>query len=172
MTNGPEDERLVVVGSIAGVYGVKGWIRIRSYTEPARNIVDYQPWHIDGLGGSKPCRVEEARPHGAGLVARLAGITDRESARALIGAEISVPRSRFPGAGGREYYWADLEGMEVRNSQGVVLGVVDHLLSTGANDVLVVAGERRHLVPFVMPGTVRRVDGEARVIEVDWDADF
>jgi 16S rRNA processing protein RimM len=172
MASGGADERLVVVGKIAGLYGVKGWVRVRSFTEPASNLIDYQPWHIGQGGKSSARRVEQARTHGAGLVARLEGIADREAARELIGAEISVARSRFPDASGHEYYWADLVGMQVKNTQGVVLGLVDHLISTGGNDVLVVKGERRRMVPFVMSETVRRVDLADRVIEVDWDADF
>jgi 16S rRNA processing protein RimM len=172
MASYAEDDRLVVVGTVAGLYGVKGWVRIRSFTDPPGNIVDYQPWVFDDHGQRKHRRVEQARTHGSGLVARLEGISDREIARELIGADIRVSRDQFPEANRQEFYWSDLIGMQVRNAQGVMFGTVDHLLSTGANDVLVIVGERKRLVPFLMPGTVRSVDLASRVIEVDWDADF
>jgi 16S rRNA processing protein RimM len=172
MVSGSDGERLIVVGEIAGLYGVKGWVRVRSFTDPVGNIMNYQPWHIDHGGVTGPRRVEQVRQHGAGVVARLAGLEDRESARALIGAEILVLRSQFPAAVQQEYYWADLVGMQVKNAQGLELGVVVQVMSTGANDVLVLKGERRRLVPFIVPDTVRRVDLRDRVIEVNWDADF
>ena len=96
----------------------------------------------------------------------------RDAASALIGAEIEVDRALLGPPPAGQYYWADLEGMEVENVQGVRLGVVDHLMATGANDVLVVIGERHHLVPFVPDRVVRHVDAVGRRITVDWDEDF
>jgi 16S rRNA processing protein RimM len=116
--------------------------------------------------------VAEGRIHGKGLVARVAGCDDRDQAAALVGLEIAVTRDRLPPPKADEFYWIDLEGLEVRTLEGTSLGVVDHLFSTGVNDVLAVVGERERLLPFAWDSVVRSVDFERRLIEVDWDPDF
>jgi 16S rRNA processing protein RimM len=110
--------------------------------------------------------------HGRGVIAHLEGVDDRDVARGLIGREIRVPRERFAAAGANEYYWTDLVGLQVLGIDGRQLGEVVELLATGANDVLVLRGERRRLVPFVPGRVVKSVDLAAGVIHVDWDADF
>lgn len=171
----------VDVGRIAGVFGVRGWVKVHSYTSPRVNVVTYSPWHLWLDGTESVWQVREGRAHGDGVVAHLAGIDDRDAAAALVGAGIQVDRSAFgPGLGQGprraeaqgEFYWVDLQGMEVRTVTGESLGVVDHLFETGANDVMVVAGSRRHLVPFLYGSVVRGVDGDRRVITVDWDPDY
>jgi 16S rRNA processing protein RimM len=107
-----------------------------------------------------------------GVVATLPGIADRVAAEALAGAEVWVDRAQLPPPAPGEYYWVDLEGMTVVNLEGVVLGTVSHLLNTGANDILSVAGERERLVPFIDGDFVKSVDFGQRRITVDWDADF
>ena len=110
---------------------------------------------------------------GKGMVARIPGVEDREGAMALIGADIHVDRALLPAAEDGEYYWADLEGLDVVTVDGLPLGRVNHLFATGANDVMVVrGGEREHLVPFVSGTYVRSVDLDAGRIVVDWDAEF
>lgn len=166
------DKRLVVVGRIAGLYGVKGWVRVASFTNPGVNMLRYQPWLLETREGLEPYRLAGGRQHGRGLVVQFEGLADRELARRLIGATVSVEREQFPAAEPSEYYWADLLGMQVINEQGEQFGVVDDLLSTGANDVMVVVGPRRRLVPFVMHDVVRSVDVANRLIRVNWDATF
>lgn len=167
---GPDggSERLLVLGRISGVYGVRGWVRVFSETEPRDNILRYSPWLVDGA----PCAVAEGRVHGKGLVVRLAGCDDRDQAAALVGREIAVRRDQLPPPRPDEFYWADLEGLAVETVAGVALGRVSHLFATGANDVLVVSGERERLLPFVWDAVVRDVDFAAGRIEVDWDPDF
>ncbi|MBA3563528.1 MAG: ribosome maturation factor RimM [Gammaproteobacteria bacterium] len=168
----PADDRRVLLGSISGVYGVRGWVKIRSATEPRERIIEYAPWQI-GIGGSwREWRVEEGRRHGDGVIAKLAGVDDRDDAVALVGAEIAVPRSCLPPSGEDEYYWADLIGLRVMTLEGVALGTVERLLETGANDVLVVQNGRERLIPFLRERVVRSVDLEAGVLQVDWDPDF
>ncbi|HUO82751.1 MAG TPA: ribosome maturation factor RimM [Gammaproteobacteria bacterium] len=167
-----DTERRVVLGTIAGVYGVKGWIRVHSATEPRERILDYGPWQIGRRGSWREQALEAGRRHGGGVIAKLAGVDDRDAAAALVGAEIAVPRSRLPAGGADEYYWVDLVGLEVVTAQGVALGHVDRLLATGANDVLVVKNGRERLIPFLRGSVIRSVDLEAGVIEVDWDPDF
>ncbi|MEK6749710.1 MAG: ribosome maturation factor RimM [Pseudomonadota bacterium] len=162
----------VIVGKIAGVYGVKGWLKILSYTAPRHNIFSYAPWlvHIDGAWSE--VGVVEGRPHGQGLVAQLEGCDEREYARTLVGCEIAVLREQLPAAPPGEYYWTDLIGLRVVNQEGVELGRIDHLFETGSNDVIVVKGEREHLLPYLPEQVVKEVDLAGQVMRVDWDPEF
>lgn len=160
------------MGRITGAYGVRGWVRVSSQTEPSTNILDYRPWRVRVGDEWAIYRVVEGRHHRQELVVKLQGLDDREAAAALAGAEIAVSRSALPGPGDRELYWVDLVGAEVVTRQGAVLGTVDHLMATGANDVLVVTGERERLIPFVADRVVIAVDLTANRITVDWDPEF
>jgi 16S rRNA processing protein RimM len=164
-------QRPVVVGRVTGVFGVKGWVRVFSYTDPPGNILQYGPWLV-GERGEKSFRVLDGATHGRGVIAHLEGIDDRDVARGLIGAEIRVSRANFGKTGRDEYYWSDLVGLTVVNEEGVELGRVDDLLATGANDVLVVVGDRRRLVPFVPGAVVKSVDVAGGTLRVAWDEDF
>ena len=164
--------RDLAVGRISGIFGVRGWVRVYSYTEPRLNIVDYSPWHLRIAGDRQIRRVLNAQMHGEGVVAQLEGIDDREAAAALVGAEIEINRSQLGSAGTDQFFWVDLQGMEVRTPADGLLGVVDHLFATGANDVMVVVGTARHLIPFVMGSVIKNVDVERRTITADWDDDF
>jgi 16S rRNA processing protein RimM len=164
-------DRLLVMGRIVGVFGVEGWVKIESFSEPRSNIVRYRPWQVNLAGVELRVDKPQLRPHGKGLVAKLDGIDDRDAAAALIGAEIRVPRERLPKVKPGEFYWADLEGLAVKTVDGIDLGTVSHLFATGANDVLVVRGDRERLLPYI-PDVVRRVDPSMGLIEVDWDPEF
>jgi 16S rRNA processing protein RimM len=164
--------KLITLGRVSGVFGVKGWLKIRSFTEPPGNIADYPDWILRSKGVETTFRVESGREHGGGVIAKLVGLDDRDQALAFRGAEILIERARLPRLAPDEYYWTDLEGLEVRTPEGVVLGKVDHLLATGGNDVLVVHGERERLVPFVLGSVIARVDLEGGVIVADWPPDF
>lgn len=164
-------DKLVTLGRISGHHGVKGWIKVRSATEPRGNIVDFGVWLLRCDGRRRSVEVEDARVRRGDVIAKLRGIDSREQAQDWIGAEIAIERSRLPPCAPGEYYWADLEGLEVRTPAGDVLGSVDHLLATGSNDVLVVAGERERLIPFVLGGVIREVDLAAGVIVADWPVD-
>ncbi len=165
-------EQTVIVGRVAGVYGVRGWIKVHSYTEPAEQILDFQPWLVGSTNAWRPMSVTSGRRHGKGLIAQLESVADRERAVTLVGADIAVRRDQLPGLAQGEYYWTDLEGLRVVTAAGIDLGVVDHLFETGANDVLVVRGERERLIPYVRDEVVRRVDLEQGVLVVDWDPEF
>lgn len=174
-------DRPVVLGHIQGVFGIRGWLKVFSLTDPIDNILRYSPWTLvshPGRGGAPGTHeggdwvVIEGRRHGKGLVAHLRGCDDRDRAQTLVGAEIAVPRSRLPAPGADEFYWTDLEGLAVETLDGVPLGAVSHLLATGANDVLVVRGERERLIPFLWEHTIRDLDFEQARIRVDWDPDF
>ena len=169
---GNEAGRHVVLGQVNGLFGVRGWVKVFSHTDPRENILRYGPWRLTLEGRSREFRVLEGRRQGKGIVARLEGLDDRDQAAAWLGAEISVPREQLPEPGPGEYYWADLIGLEVKTMDGVALGRVSHLFRTGANDVMVVQGERERLVPFVQEDVVREVDLEAGRIRVVWDPEF
>lgn len=164
--------RRVIVGEVGGSYGVRGWVKVRSHTDPPGNILHYRPWYLQLHEEPREFRVLEAKPHQGGVIAALEGVGTPEQARELCGARILVDRAQFRPTEPDEFYWVDLIGLSVRNLDGQTLGSVTDLLATGANDVLIVQGERERLIPFVQEHTVRRVDLEAGEILVDWDADF
>ncbi len=170
MVDSEQDER-IVVGRIAGLFGVRGWVRIFSHTQPLDNILGYSPWQLLRDGSWVQVKPLEGRIQGKGIVARLDGCDDRDAAAALVGCDIAINRSQLQPLAADEIYWADLIGLKVVTLDGVELGVVDHLLETGANDVVVVQGERERLLPYI-GSVVREVDLAGGVMRVDWDPDF
>jgi 16S rRNA processing protein RimM len=165
-------EKRVRLGRIAGVHGVKGWVKVFSYTAPRGNIVRFRSWILEHGGRHRRVDVEAGHESGKNVLAKLAGISDRDEALALVGADIAVERAALPKCGPGEYYWTDLEGLTVQTTDGTVLGTVERLMETGAHDVIVLAGAGQRLIPFVAERVVRSVDLEAGVIVVDWDASF
>jgi len=173
MASNESDEKLVLLGRVVGVHGVRGELKLESYTEPRTQIFRYQPWLMRSAAGEKTIEGCRGRAQGKGLVAELPGVSDRDAAVALHGAEIWVRRSALPAPKPGEYYWSDLEGLEVVTVEGVSLGRVSHLIATGANDVLIVReGERERLIPFLVGQFVTSVDLEGGRLTVDWDPEF
>jgi len=160
------------VGEISGVFGLKGWVKIFSFTNPRENILSYSPLMLTKGDNSKTVEFVEGQRQGKTVVAHIKGVDTREGAEALLGWKISVDRSQLPEPDENEYYWTDLVGLKVLTTEGVDLGLVDHLLETGANDVLVVIGDRERLIPFVMNNYVIKVNFEDAQIIVSWDLDF
>ncbi len=165
------DHKPVVLGQISGLFGVKGWVKIHSYTEPREAILDYVDWYIGQEGSWKSAELAEGKRHGKAVIARLAGVDDRDVAAELVNALISVPRSKMPATAEGEYYWSDLEGLKVVRRDGKLLGQVAHLLETGANDVLVVRGDQEVLIPYIAGEVIEDVDLAAGVIRVNWEWD-
>ncbi len=160
----------VLVGELTGLYGVRGWVRVYSYTEPRENILNYRHWVLERDGESWPAELAEGRRQGKGVVARLRGVQDRDAAARWLGARIHVARSELPALAEGEYYWSDLEGLEVLGPGERPLGRVHHLFETGANDVMVVRGRGREiLIPYLPGRVVRQVDLESGRILVDWE---
>jgi 16S rRNA processing protein RimM len=181
------DEPLTILGRVTAHYGVRGWVRIRSHTRPRDEILRYDKWVLAGTGqsrrdsgggdpGKQVVSVVESRPQRNGFIVRLDGVSSREQAEALIGANIAIPVASLPELPPGEYYWEQLTGLRVVNVAGETMGIVGHLLETGANDVLVVQREgpgdddSGQLLPWI-PQVIRSVDIAAGVIEVDWDFD-
>lgn len=165
----------VELGRITAVHGLRGAVKLESWTAPRQQIFSYLPWLLElPDGGAREFASVSGSGHDKALRALLPGITERDAALALVGSRIYAPRASLPPAEPGSYYWADLIGLEVVNTSGLVLGHVDHLVATGANDVLVlrdVAG-REQLLPFVQERYVKEVDLEAGRIRVDWDPDY
>jgi 16S rRNA processing protein RimM len=172
MTSPPAGDGFVVVGRIEGAFGLAGWVRVFSHTRPRGNLLDYDPWYVADGAAWREVRVAETRAAPGKLFVRIEGILDRDAARALTGRDIAVRRAQFGPAPAGEYYWFDLIGLQVVDMAGRNLGSVTALRETGANDVLVVEGEERHLIPFVADRVVREVDLERRVIRVDWSTEY
>lgn len=164
-----ESAPLVTLGNISGVHGLKGWVKVFSHTDPREAILDYQPWLLGE--DSKKVRIERGQAHGKTIIASLPGVATPEQARALVGQAIRVPRGALPDSSDGRWYWTDLLGLTVINTEGQRLGTVEKMLETGANDVMVLGGERERLVPFVTGQVVRNVDLDNREIHVDWHPD-
>ena len=161
----------VVLGRINGVFGVKGWVKVFDFSRKRGGILDYPRWLVGQGEDWNERALVAGQCHGKGVIAQLEHCDDRDQAMTLIGSEIAVkPEWLTPTADG-EFYWFQLEGLAVFNLEGESLGTVDHLLETGANDVLVVKSERDRLIPYV-PERVHEVDLEKRRIIVDWDPRF
>lgn len=192
----------VVLGRLGAPHGVKGWLKAHAFTNPAERLLDYlleanqlleenrlleedQPLEEGQVWLRMPrerhwrrVRVEEGRLQGRALMVRLRGIDDREAARLLTGGELAVEASALPELEPGEYYWYQLLGLAVETLDGQRLGRIDHLLETGANDVLVVQGDaesidrRERLLPYLPEQVVVSVDLAEGLVRVDWDPDF
>jgi 16S rRNA processing protein RimM len=167
-----EEARPIIVGEIAGAYGVKGWVKIHSFTKPPRNILDYAPWLLVSDSGQQEYKVLAGKPQGQTIIAQLENIEDRDQALMLRSYKIMVPKDRFPPAEPGHYYWADLVGLKVRNLDAVDFGTVVDMLETGANDVVVAQGERERLIPFVIGPYIKDINLTEGTMLVDWDAEF
>lgn len=172
--------RKVLVGRVRGVHGVRGFLKVESFTEPLETLLSYGPWQVVAGADQSSNRssqrlfvIESGQRHGPGLLVKLQGCDSREDASALVGSSIEVDYDALPGTEPGEYYWVDLVGLSVKTPQGVVLGKVSHLFETGANDVLVVRddGNNEHLLPYT-DDVVVDVDLPQGLMTVNWEADF
>lgn len=159
----------ILVGRIAGIHGVKGWLKVMSYTNPRENILLYTPWLLHFKETWREVSPKDWKAQNKGLIIALEGIEDRDVARTLIGSDIAVLRSQLKQLPRGEYYQADLLDMEVINREGKLLGRVKEVLETGANEVLVIEGGVRYLVPMVWHRYLLEIDQNAGVIRVDWE---
>ena len=172
------DNKRVVLGKIGKSHGIKGWVKLHSFTSPPENILDYPELQIDSAAAQRQLSLVESRNQNSNLLVHFEGIDDPESAQLLTGKEVWVTDAELPKLEAGEYYWHELEGLLVWNEQELLLGEVSRLMETGANDVLVVkptnesTDERERLVPFIRDQVVKTVDTEAGRIHVDWDAGY
>ena len=176
VTGGGVSGQQILIGKVTGLFGVAGWVKVRSYTRPSRNITAYRAWRVmpgDNRDTPSAPVLEATHRHHGGVIAKFAGIDDRDAAAALLGCELTVAADELPDLPHDEYYWFQLIGLEVVNIEGRVLGVVRQLLETGAHDVLVVAGEGGdYLIPYVNGEYVKAVDPEHGRMRVDWQVEW
>jgi len=166
---------LVIVGKISSAYGIKGWVNVQSFTDPITNILIYKPWYLSPRKGKtewEPVAIVTGRVQGDHIVAQLKGCVDRNTAELYRGLDIAVHRNQLPPPDDDEHYWVDLVGLRVETLKGEQLGIVDGFMETGANDVMVVKGDRERLIPFVKEQFIHKIDIESGTITVDWDPDF
>lgn len=164
------DETYIPVGKFGTAYGIRGWLKIHSYTEFGANILEYTPWYIEDTQTTwKMVKVEDAREHGKGIIVKLPDIDTPEAARLLTGKLIAIHRSQLPVLKEDEYYWSDLIGLTVINKDGSTMGKVIYIMETGSNDVLVVKGEHEQAIPFLLDSVIKKVDLEKKEIHVDWE---
>lgn len=163
-----ESAALIELGAVGAPFGVRGWVKLRSYTDPPDRLLEYPRLQLRLGGVWKPYAVEDRGRSGGQLTVKLAGVGDRNAALALRAAPVGLPRSALPPSGARDFYRADLIGCEVQSVAGVALGVLEHFVETPAHPVMVVRGAREYWVPAVPPH-LHRVDLAARRVVVAWD---
>jgi 16S rRNA processing protein RimM len=174
-----EKDNQVTLGKIGAVYGIKGWIKVHSFTDDPEAIFDYSPWSLNLTGRQQYIEVSDWKRHNNGLIAKLKGVDDRDMAQQFVGAEIAISADALPELPEGEYYWRDLIGMTVKNIQGYHLGVVEDILETGSNDVLVLKanandafGKKERLIPYLFDQVIESIDTEQKQIIVDWEPGF
>ena len=163
--------RRVVLGQVGGAFGVQGWVRIQSYTDPPANILKYERWQLGRAGQWREVEVEDGKVTAKGVLAKLVGVETPEDARLATGSEIAVTREELPKPAPGEYYWSDLEGLAAFGQNDQPLGRIEEFRATPAGTVVVIRGERQHWVPFVKERIVS-VDLDAGRVVLDWDADW
>lgn len=170
---------VITLGVINGVYGIKGWVKVYSSTDPIENILDYKIWRLSQKNQEVVVKLADGRRHGKGIVAKFEGYDDRNAAETLLKAEINVLAEELPELQQDEYYWRDLVGLDVVNMDGKSYGKIDHMMPTVANDVMVVKdvdaedgkGIER-LIPFIQGVYVMKIDLDENLAQVDWPEDF
>jgi 16S rRNA processing protein RimM len=174
-----EQTQRIVVGKFGATYGIKGWLKVISYTDNAESIFDYSPWLINQKGEWVEYKVESWKRHNKGMVAKIEGLEIREEAHLLTNFEIVINSESLPELSEEEFYWRELFGMQVITTKGYDLGTVSDMLETGSNDVLVVKanlkdafGQKERLIPFLEEQVIKNVDRDAQRSEVDWDPGF
>ena len=177
-------KKKIVIGRVAGVYGVKGWVKIRSFTSPIDNFLKYSRCELTtGAADTRAVQIDDGRAHGNGLVAHFAGVDDRDVAAGMVGREVTIDVGELPKLEEGDFYWHQLECLKVfiggnADEARQFIGVVDHLMETGSVDVLVVApaegsiDDRERLIPFHMDVVIKKVDFDAGCVLVDWDPEF
>lgn len=172
-------EDQIILGKVGAVYGIKGWLKIHSFTDEPDAILDYFPWSLKLGNKIQAVEVTDWRKHNKGLIVKVGNIDDRDQAQALVGSEILTSENSLPKLPEGEFYWRDLIGMNVVTNKGYDLGIVTDMMETGANDVLVVKAnlndgfsKKERLIPYLLEQVIESVSIENKQICVDWDPGF
>lgn len=185
------DSDKLVLGGISGVFGVKGWVKVFSETDPLENILSYSPWYVEVNKQWKAFKLLDGKRHGKAVIAQLEGVNDRDKAEDLKRARIAIDPSQLAETEENEFYWRDLKTCSVVNQAGYEFGQVVDILETGANDVLVIHSKElkesnskskpndksrpkpvEFLIPYIWDSVILKVDLDAALIEVDWEPDY
>lgn len=158
----------IIAGKIGAPHGIKGWVKVFSYTQPIENLLNYQPWQLELGGVRRSVKIIHHQIHGEAILVGFEGITNRDEAAKLTHALVIIERCHLPPLNPGEYYWHDLVGLEVKNLEGFVFGRIIRLMSTGANDVMFIKGEKEYCLPYVSGVVVKNVDLAAKYMLVDW----
>lgn len=179
MNNSAENvSKRLVLGQIGRVHGIKGWLRLNSFTSPPENILEYSELSAEIDESWQVLEISQFKQQSKGLIVHFKGYDDPDLAKQLTGLDVSVAARDLPGLEDGSFYWHELEGMEVSNQHGQIFGQVARLLETGANDVLVVAAsaasidEKERLIPYINESVIKSIDTATRKIVVDWEADY
>jgi len=164
-----DSSALIQLGFVGAPFGVRGWIKLRSHTDPPERLLEHRNLVLGQGGVWRNYRIEASGRSGGALTVKLTGVEDRDQAQALRGAQVCVPRSELPQRDDKDFYRADLIGCEVVSLSGLRLGVVQHFIETPAQVLMVVRGTQEFWIPAV-PQHLRRVDLQARRVIVDWNA--
>ena len=169
----------ILLGNISGVHGIKGWLKVFSYTSPRLQITEYNQWFIQTKNSEEwqPMKVVAGRKQGKNIIAMLDGVDDRNQVEALIGSKIAIQSIQLEKLSNREYYWKDLIGLSVETTDGEKLGKVDWLFDTGSNDVVVVKDKdgskvKERMIPFLLDDVIKSIELEKSLMVVDWDPEF
>lgn len=164
---------LINVGEITGVFGIKGWLKVYSLTNPRENILNFSPWIISKGNEAKEVKLVDGKRQGKSIVVSIEGVCERDIAESYRGWQILINKNQLPKAEVGEYYWADLVGLRVETELGIGLGNIDYLIETGANDVLVIKdNDKERLIPFIQGQVIKKIDLEGKHMIVDWNPDF
>ena len=165
-------EEKILLGHVSGLFGVKGWVKVFSYTRPRSKIVSYRSWYL-GEAKDHLFLLEDGRAHKEGVVAKLEGVNDRDSAVSLIDSKIWVSEAELAPLEDNDYYWYQLIGLDVFDIHQKHLGTVNNLMETGANDVLIVRAKDKteHLIPYIKEQVVKSIDLVNKSLIVDWDTE-
>jgi 16S rRNA processing protein RimM len=174
-----QSDDYILLGKISGVHGIKGWVKVFSYTSPRVKITEYSRWYTKNNKSQSwhPLKLIEGKEQGKNIIARLDNVNYRDEAEALVGTEIAIHKDQLEVLAENEYFWKDLIGLSVETIKGEKLGVIDWLFDTGSNDVIIVkdtesAEVKEHLLPYLFDDVIKSVDLEKSLMIVDWDPDF
>ncbi|MEH6457217.1 MAG: ribosome maturation factor RimM [Cocleimonas sp.] len=174
-----QSDDYILLGKISGVHGIKGWVKVFSYTSPRVKITEYSQWYVKSSKGQSwvSQKLTEGKVQGKNIIARLDGINYRDEAEALVGTEIAIHKDQLEVLAENEYFWRDLIGLSVETISGEKLGKIDWLFDTGSNDVIIVkdtesAEEKEHLLPYLFDDVIKSIDLEKSLMVVDWDPEF
>ncbi len=159
----------VAIGKLGSAFGVHGWLRVHSFTDPIDNIINYHDWHTKVRDQWQPLAVEACKRHGKHILVKLKGIDSPEAAKKHVNQEVWVERDQFADTEADEYYWTDLIGCNVQSPDGKLIGCVKEMIETGSNDVFVILDDnkKRHLIPH-LDGVILSVDINNKLIVADW----